>query len=361
MIILFFGFTFFSCNRKAEFKITAWEGYTPSHILDEFAALIKKKYDVSLTFNITLPKNEEQMFNQLLTGDVHVMAISHYLFKDPEYKYFEKDFLLPLNLKKIPAYKNLFEPFKGLNFEKNENKIYGVPLAHAAYRLIYNSTLVAEAPNSWKVLFDPKNDGHYTVSTYYWETNAYITNLVLGLHKDKLNKFDNYPSYFQEKLNELAQGSDGFWQAVEKPKEIKGKKFASAYGNFIHELVKQGEVWKFANPIEGEPAYLDYYVISKLTAKDELIEKISYEWINFSLSRNYQMKVVVDGLGEMPVTENIRDLLNSFQIDRFHLNNPKHIGKRSFFWKPRSFKTLDNQKNSWIKALKASGNEAFIP
>ncbi|MBK27006.1 MAG: hypothetical protein CME70_23585 [Halobacteriovorax sp.] len=338
-------------KKTMKFKITAWDGYTPSHVIEEFKKQILLKYGVDLDVEIFLPENEEQMYNKLLNNEVHVMAASHYLFRDPLYQYFPKKLLRPIDLEKISNYKNLYRPFKNLSFEKNNGEFYGVPLAHAAYRLVYNKAHWKTPPSSWSVLFDPRNDGTYTVSSYYFETNNYIAALVAGIDRAKLHDHNFYKNDIKNLLKELAKGSNGYWGNLEKPNDIKGRKVAAAFGNFIHKLKEDGEDWGFAIPKEGEPAYLDYFVISSMVRDGSLLSKVSHEWVNFSLTPFYQMEVVVKGLGEMPVTEDIKESLTDEQIKRFHLDDPDYIGTKSFFWKARSLETLKWQEETWNKAI----------
>ncbi len=346
-----------SCQKQEDrknitLKITAWEGYTPKKILDLFKARVEKKYDINLNYEITLPNNEEVMLKKLESKDVHIVSLSHYIYRDPLYKYYAKKLLHPIELKRIPNYKHIFSPFKKIDFVFEEDSFYGVPLAHASYRLMYNSALVDEVPKSWKVLYTPENRKKYIVSDYHFETNSYITALSLGARRNQLNRIELYQTeeYLQE-LKILAEGSKGYWDEVEKPSELIGKTYATGFGNFIHKLKKSGESWKFANPIEGEPAYIDFYSICSCIPKDSLEYIIAHEWVNYSLSIKYQLDVIINGLGEMPVTTDLKSQLSLEQIERYHLDDPLHFIKNSFFWNERTQELLNIQKESWESFL----------
>jgi len=343
-----------SCNKKKEvitLKITAWEGYTPKFALDLFKEQMEKKYQIELKYEITLPSNEEVMLKKLAAKEAHLVVLSHYIYRDPLYRYYEKDLLHPIDLKLVSNYRHLFFPLKNLEPVIEKNKVYGTPVAHAAYRLLYNTAKVDSPPTSWGVLFDPKNKKKYIISDYHFETNSYITALYLGANKNQLNRIELYQSStYNQEFKNLVRGSNGYWGELEKPSELVGKTYATGFGNFIHKLSKAGETWKFATPKEGEPGYIDFYSICSCVPKDSTLYKISHDWINFTLGLKYQLDVIIKGLGEMPVTVNIKPQLSKEQIQRYHLENPEYFSKTSFFWKSRTQELLRIQMKNWKDA-----------
>lgn len=62
-----------------------------------------------------------------------------------------------LDFSKIPNYKYIPEEFKNLYFDKNNE--YSIPYTNGMVGLIYNKTIVEQAPKSWSSLWDSKYSG----------------------------------------------------------------------------------------------------------------------------------------------------------------------------------------------------------
>jgi spermidine/putrescine-binding protein len=61
-----------------------------------------------------------------------------------------------LDLKRIPSYNGLSEGFRKLKVARKDNTVYGVPWAFGPNPLIYDTTKVKGAPDSWGALWDKK-------------------------------------------------------------------------------------------------------------------------------------------------------------------------------------------------------------
>jgi putative spermidine/putrescine transport system substrate-binding protein/spermidine/putrescine transport system substrate-binding protein len=65
----------------------------------------------------------------------------------------------PLDLGRIPSYADLSEGFRNLKVARKDSTVFGVPWAFGPNPLIYDTTKIAKAPDSWGALWDKKYRG----------------------------------------------------------------------------------------------------------------------------------------------------------------------------------------------------------
>ena len=70
----------------------------------------------------------------------------------------EEEMLLPLDYDNIPNFRYIDEQYKGLYYDEKDQ--YTVPYNVGYVALIYNTTMVDEAPDSWTALWDSKYAGN---------------------------------------------------------------------------------------------------------------------------------------------------------------------------------------------------------
>ena len=87
----------------------------------------------------------------------------------------------PLDLTKIPSYGQLSPQLTSLPLVRMKSQVYGVPFMWGPDPLIYDTTVFAQAPDSWNVLWDPKYRGKISV----WDdlSTIYMAAQVLGFDK----------------------------------------------------------------------------------------------------------------------------------------------------------------------------------
>src|SRR6202161_1125194 len=69
----------------------------------------------------------------------------------------------PLDLSKIPTYAQLSSRLRSLPLVRVNGNVYGVPFTWGPNPLLYDTTVFAQAPDSWAVLWDPKYKGKVSV------------------------------------------------------------------------------------------------------------------------------------------------------------------------------------------------------
>ncbi len=97
----------------------------------------------------------ENMYAKLKSDGVSydIVIPSDYMIQ----RMIDEDMLQKIDFSNIPNYKYIDEKYKGLYFDPNDE--YSVPYNVGMVGLIYNTTMVSEAPTSWSVMWDEQYQG----------------------------------------------------------------------------------------------------------------------------------------------------------------------------------------------------------
>src|SRR5208282_5923287 len=119
----------------------------------------------------------------------------------------------PLDLTKIPSYGQLSPQLTSLPLVRVKGQVYGVPFMWGPDPMIYDTTVFAQAPDSWNVLWDPKYRGKISV----WDdlSTVYMAAQVLGYEKGDpsqlYNLSDDQLEAVKKKLLELKPNIRKMW------------------------------------------------------------------------------------------------------------------------------------------------------
>ena len=293
-------------QAKDVLNLLVWEGYAPPAQVEKFESYIQAKYNRKVTLDIKYISDPNDFFNAVRSQKADIISPTHNLLKDSKFNYIDKKLILPVDLRNIPNYENLIPDLHHADYITKDGRVYGVPFAHGPYGLAYNAMLV-KPPDTWNIFWDPVYANKYTISADYYEVNIYITALALGYDREMLDKADmlNNP-VLQRKLRSLIKNAHSLWNGVDKPEDLTGLSLAAVWGFSLPELRKRGETWEIANPKEGTIGWVDNYVICYSLREEPFLRKIAEEWLNFVISPDYQIDVVVHGLGSDPVNISIK-------------------------------------------------------
>ena len=333
-------------------RLLVWEGYAPEAQREQFIQYIKDKYSVELTLKVDYIAEAEDGFEALRLRKADVVSPAHNRINDKRFRMIDSGLLLPLNLDNLPNYQELNPSFKQLNHLVKDDVHYGLPFAWGPYGLIYNTEVFDKAPDSWNVLWDPKYRGQYSIADY-GEINIYLTALAMGYDASALADFEqlNNPA-FKTKLATLVRNTQSLWVGVDTADDLQHKTLASSWGFALPELKQRGEVWKWAHPKEGVPGWIDNHVMSKELAYNPELKRIAEEWLNFTISAEFQAQVLVQGLSTNPVNMRTVESATTEQKQGFYaksLSDPEAV---IVLMPELDRKTRNGIDNLWNKALK---------
>ncbi|MBQ5649502.1 MAG: extracellular solute-binding protein, partial [Clostridia bacterium] len=148
--------------------------------LDVVAAFEKL---TGINVNYSTYESNEVMYSKIKSDSVSydVIIPSDYMIARMK----NEGMLQKLDYSKIPNYEYIDEQYKGLYFD-TENE-YCVPYSVGMVGLIYNTTMVKEAPTSWSVLWDPAYAGNILMFNNPRDTFA-IAQQLLGISLNTTDK-----------------------------------------------------------------------------------------------------------------------------------------------------------------------------
>src|SRR6266480_1092291 len=87
----------------------------------------------------------------------------------------------PLDLSKLPSYGQLSSKLRDLPLVKTDGQVYGVPFMWGPNPLLYDTTVFAQPPDTWAILWDQKYKGKISV----WDdlSTVYLAAQILGFDK----------------------------------------------------------------------------------------------------------------------------------------------------------------------------------
>lgn len=310
-----------SCQKAQTLKIVAWEDYLTHSVQKKFKKIIKKKYGVELNIEIIPPGNNDNINKLLSDRSAHIFQLAHFLIHDKRFNIFQDKKILSLDLKKIDNFNRISPQLSKLSFNKYNSNTYALPLGHYLYRLAFNSDRVS-SPKSWKSLINDKSKKKISISNYHIDSNIYLSVLMSNSQFESMNLTNHnlYPKAYIKTLKSLKENSSNLWDETEPKKLDNSLHYAAVLGSSINE---DNSNWKFATPKEGAIGSIDYFALSSSLKENRELLDIAYEWLNFSLSNFYQVEVIANTVGDMPVIKDIDKELAPYQKRRFNIGELK--------------------------------------
>lgn len=348
-------------EKQQVLRLLVWEGYAPQAQREQFRKFISEKYSIDVILKVNYIVNAEDGFAALRLKKADIVSPAHNRINDKRFKMIDSGLLLPLNLDNLPNYQQLNASFKHSKHLVKEGVHYGLPFAWGPYGLVYNTAFFDEPPQSWNVLWDPQYKGKYSVADY-GEINIYLTALAMGYDKKALSDFDQLNNKaFQAKLTALIGNAKSLWEGVDTADDLMQNKLASSWGFSLPELAKRGEIWKWAYPKEGVPGWIDNHVLSQELADKPQLKRIAEEWINFTISNEFQTRVLVEALGTNPVNMMTVETASEAQKQGFYaksLSEPRALIVLMPQLDRRTRNGIDNLWNTALKLFSESSKEA---
>jgi spermidine/putrescine transport system substrate-binding protein len=333
-------------------RLLVWEGYFPEKHQAIFSKWAKDNYSMELNFKVSHVTKATDFFEKLRGGEVDIISPTHNLLKDERFNFIKKKLLIPIDTENIPNHKDLIPGLQKLKYTLENGKRYAIPFANGRYGLAYNTQLISEAPSSWQVFFDPQYQGKYAIISDYFEVNIYIAALAAGIAPDELSSYNtvNIPEV-RLKLQQLRRNTASYWNGMDKAADLKGLPIAASWGYAFAELRNQGEVWKFAEPKEGTPWWVDSLAISSTLAKKPKLKKIAEILINYMISPEFQKEVIIENVNA--ITVNSKTELTDEKIKEFSLDDdPNTFSKRRVLWPTLTTRARNGFARIWREAGK---------
>src|SRR5450755_654738 len=201
--IILFG----SCGKKTPtLNLLVWEGYADPSFVQAF----EEKYHCKVSASYM--GSSDELVAKLRggsAGNYDVISPS----SDVATSIAAAGLALPLDLSQIPGYGRLSPQLASLPLVRVKGQVYGVPFMWGPDPLIYDTTVFAQPPDSWNVLWDAKYRGKISV----WDdlSTVYMAAQVLGFDKpdpsELYNLSDDQLEAVKEKLVQLKPNIRKMW------------------------------------------------------------------------------------------------------------------------------------------------------
>jgi putative spermidine/putrescine transport system substrate-binding protein len=244
----------------------------------------------------------------------------------------------PVDVSKIPQWKQFFKPFQSPPNNTVGGKHYGISLQFGPNTLLYRTDKVKPAPKSWSAIYSSKYKGRITIP----DNAIQIADAALYLMKTQpaLAIKDPY------ELNKKQFGATV--NLLKKQRPLIKKYWVGSPDNA--ELIESGDAWLGPSwpittgalkankvpvaeliPKEGATSWLDTWMLSKKSKNVDC----AYKWYRYISTANVQALQSVTW-GETPVNKNackFMDKLSKGSCAIYHADEPLPYYYSLYFWK----------------------------
>src|ERR1700686_4292267 len=238
----------------------------------------------------------------------------------------------PLDLAKIPSYGQLSTQLTSLPLVRVNGQLFGVPFMWGPDPIIYDTTVFAQPPDSWNVMWDPKYKGKVSV----WDdlSTVYMAAQVLGYDKPDpsqlYNLSDAQLEAVKKKLLELKPNIRKMWATGgELTNLFVSHEVVIAMGWPLNtaDLKKAGFPVGETIPKENTTGWIDHLMITAGSVK----KKLAHKFLEYMIEAKTQ-KMVTDKTHYVPANPQASTFMTSDEVKALHLDDVSNYQKRIYFW-----------------------------
>jgi putative spermidine/putrescine transport system substrate-binding protein/spermidine/putrescine transport system substrate-binding protein len=315
-----------SCTKKTPtLNLLVWEGYADPAFVKAFEEQHHCKVSASY-----MGSSDEltTKLNGGAAGNYDVISPS----SDVAGFIAAKGFAAPLDLSKIPSYRQLSPQLTSLPLVRVKGQVYGIPFMWGPDPMIYDTSVFTQVPDSWNVFWDPKYKGKISV----WDdlSTVYMAAQVLGYDKPDpsqlYNLTDEQLEAVKRKLLELKPNIRKMWST--------GGELTNLFQN--HEVVAAmgwplmtNQLRKINFPVgetipkENTTGWIDHLMITAGSENQDL----AYEFLEYMIEEQTQKKVT-DVTGYTPANPRAAGLMTWEEVKNLHLDDVDSYQRRLYFW-----------------------------
>ena len=339
-LIVFAG----SCTRKTpSLNLLVWEGYADPAFVKAFEEQYHCKVSASYM------GSSDELVAKLRggsAGNYDVISPS----SDVATSIAAAGLAAPLDLTKVPSYGQLSPQLTSLPLVHMNGQVYGVPFMWGPDPLIYDTTVFAQPPDSWNVLWDPKYRGKISV----WDdlSTVYMAAQILGYDKPDpsqlYNLSDEQLEAVKKKLLELKPNIRKMWSTGgELTNLFQNHEVVAAMGwpLMTNQLRKINFPAGETIPKENTTGWIDHLMITAGSENKDL----AYEFLAYMIEAQTQKKVT-DVTGYTPANPQAAQFMTPQEVKSLHLDDVDNYQKRLYFWQNVPRRTKYNEIWNEVKA-----------
>ena len=342
--ILAIALLFSACKKKEEsLSLLVWEGYSE----DSFVHAFEESHHCKIVASFM--GSSDELVAKLRGGSApnyDVISPS----SDVATSIARAGLAAPLDFSKLPSYRQLSSKLRDLPLVKANAQVYGVPFMWGPNPLLYDTTVFAQSPDSWTILWNPKYKGKISV----WDdlSTVYLAAQILGFDKPDpsqlYNLTDDQLAAVRKKLIELKPNIRKIWAT--------GGELTNLFQN--HEVVlamgwplNTNDLRKLNFPIgetipkENTTGWIDHLMITAASSHKEL----AHDFLEYMIEAKTQ-KLITDRTHYTPANPGASQFLTPDEIKGLHLDNPDAYMQRIYFWQDVPRRAKYNEIWNEVKA-----------
>lgn len=333
-----------SCQKRTPtLNLLVWEGYADPSFIKGFEAQCKCKVSASYM------GSSDELVAKLRggsSGTYDVISPS----SDVATMITQSGLAAPLDLAKLPSYTQLSAQLTSLPLVKSKGNVYGVPFMWGPNPLIYDTTALPQAPDSWTIFWDPKMKGKLSV----WDdlSTVYMAAQVLGYDKPDpshlYNLSDQELEAVKKKLLELKPSIRKMWSTGgELTNLFQNHEIIAAMGwpLMTNQLRKAQFPVGETIPKENTTGWIDHLVITAGSDNKEL----AHQFLEYMIQAQTQKKAT-DVTGYTPANPQAAKFMTPEEIKDLHLDEVDNYQKHIYFWQDVPRRSKYNEIWNEVKA-----------
>jgi len=341
---LFAGCFIGSCKQsEPTLSLLVWEGYADPSFVHDFEATHRCKIVASYM------GSSDELVAKLRGGSASnydVISPS----SDVATSIVKAGLAAPLDLVQIPSYPQLSSKLRESSLVKANDQVYGVPFMWGPNPLLYDAKALAQAPDSWSVLWDPR----YRDKISLWDelSSIYMAAQILGYDKPDPNQLYNLSDdqllAVKKKLIELKPNVRKFW--------VTGGELTNLFQN--HEIVlamgwplNTVQLRKLNFPIgetipkENTTGWIDHLMVTAASKRKDL----ATQFLAYMAEAKTQ-KLITDVTHYTPANPGAAQFMTDDQKKSLHLDSPDAYMQRIYFWQDVPRRAKYNEIWNEVKA-----------
>jgi spermidine/putrescine transport system substrate-binding protein len=271
-----------------ELNFMVWEGYTDTLFAKPFEDACGVKV------NATYMGSSDDLVAKLRAGGAETIDLIS-PSSDAATAIIDAGLAAPLDLARIPSYGDLSDGFRKLKVARKDSTVYGVPWAFGPNPLIYDTTKITKAPDSWGALWDRKYRGKLSLQDDI--ATLYMVAQYLGMDDpndpSKLyNLSDEDLAKVKAKMLELRPNVRKYWvtagdmtQLFQSGEVVAGEGWPLMTNQLRQAKFPAGETI----PKEGTTAWADHWVLTKGAKNLDA----AYAWLEYT-AQPFTQKLLYD-------------------------------------------------------------------
>ena len=238
----------------------------------------------------------------------------------------------PLDLSRLPSYRELSLKLTSLPLVHVNGKVFGVPFMWGPNPLLYDKTVFSEPPKSWSVLWNPKYRGKVSV----WDdlSTVYMAAQVLGYDRPNpdaiYNLSDEQLGKVKEKLLELKPNIRKIWSTGgELTNLFESHEIVLAMGWPLNtnQLRKAGFAIGETIPKENTTGWIDHLMVTAASDHKDL----AFQFLEYMIEPKTQ-EMVSEVTLYTPANPQAAQYMTAEQKKTLHLDDVDAYQKRIYFW-----------------------------